>query len=252
MKPPLGAPPWLEAATAAERPDLWEEAKARGLFDGIWPEYNHHGNHAGRYFGSLIPDHAELQVLFIDRRSGTPIGRARTIPFRWDGSVGDLPAGIDAVGLRAVSERVAPTALSALAAEVDPEYQGSGLSALLLEAMRTVARTGGLTPLVAPVRPSWKDRYPLTPIERYCLWRRDDGLLFDPWLRTHERLGGRVLRCAPRSLEIIAPIGEWEHWTGMWFPEPGEYVFPGGLAPLEVTDAIGSYWEPNVWMLHDV
>lgn len=148
VKPPLGAPSWLEAVTAAERPDLWEEVKGSGLFDSVWPEYNHHGNHSGRYFGSLIPEHADLQVLFIDRRSGTPIGRARTIPFRWDGTVDNLPAGIDAVGLRAVSEHVAPTALSALAAEVDPEYQASGLSTLLLEAMRAVARSRGLALIV--------------------------------------------------------------------------------------------------------
>ena len=38
----------------------------------------------------------------------------------------------------------------------------------------------------------------------------------------------------------------------MPFPESGEYVFPGGLATLEIDrerDA-GRYWEPNVWMLH--
>ena len=48
----------------------------------------------------------------------------------------------------------------------------------------------GLDALIAPVRPTWKERYPLTPIERYVLWRREDGLPYDPWLRTHERVGG--------------------------------------------------------------
>ena len=38
----------------------------------------------------------------------------------------------------------------------------------------------------------------------------------------------------------------------MIFPEDGEYIFPSGLAPLQVQDGIGTYWEPNVWMLHDV
>jgi hypothetical protein len=41
-----------------------------------------------------------------------------------------------------------------------------------------------------------------------------------------------------------------QHWTKMAFPQDGDYVFPGGLAPLRVKDAIGAYWEPNVWMLH--
>ena len=83
-------------------------------------------------------------------------------------------------------------------------------------------------------------------------WRRDDGLLFDPWLRTHERLGGTILRCEPRSLEITAPAADWERWVGMRFPKEGRYVFPGGLAPLDVSDGAGRYFEPNVWMLHEV
>src|ERR1039457_1090603 len=49
------APSWLEAFTAAERPDLWSLARDGRLFDGLWPEYNHHGNHTGRYFGSVHP-----------------------------------------------------------------------------------------------------------------------------------------------------------------------------------------------------
>ena len=47
-------------------------------------------------------------------------------------------------------------------------------------------------------------------------------------------------------------MADWERWTGMWLPEAGRYVFAGGLAPLEVSDGTGTYFEPNVWMIHDV
>jgi GNAT superfamily N-acetyltransferase len=251
MERPTNAPEWLQVVTGEDRPELWELVQSQCLFDGVWPEYNHHGNHTGRYFGALMPAYADLQVLFIDQRSDRVVARGRTIPFRWGGTLEDLPAGIDATGIRAITESAAPTALSALAAEVDPSYQRSGLSGLLIQSMAAVARTHGLSPLLAPVRPSWKDRYPLTPIGRYSEWRRDDRLPFDPWLRTHERLGGRVLRCEQRSLEITASVGDWERWTGVWFPENGIYVFPGGLAPLNVFDRTGTYFEPNVWMIHE-
>jgi GNAT superfamily N-acetyltransferase len=251
VEPPPEAPEWLKVVTAQDRPDLWEMVRRRHVFDGVWPEYNHHGNHSGRYFGQLVPAYASLQVLFIDQRTGGVVSRGRAIPFRWDGTPEDLPAGIDAVGFRAIMDSNPPTALSALAAEVDPGYQGSGLSALLIKSLRAVAQLHGLAPLVAPVRPNWKDRYPLTPIERYSEWRREDGLLFDPWLRTHERLGGRILRCEPRSLEITAPVADWERWTDTLFPRAGRHVFPGGLAPLDVVDGIGTYFEPNVWMVHE-
>jgi hypothetical protein len=250
VRSPDDAPAWLETFTAAERPELWERTSADGIFDGVWPEYNHHGNVSGRYFGALYPRYADLQAVFLDRRTDRVVARIRTIPFRWDGSLKDLPAGIDAMGLRAVDEPNAPTALSALAAEVDAQYQSSGLSRFLLEAMAALARQAGLRNLVAPVRPSWKDRYPLLPIERYAAWGREDGLPFDPWMRVHARLGALILRAEPRSLHINAPTSDWESWIDMALPFDGDYVFPGGLAPLTVSGGIGDYWEPNVWMLH--
>jgi hypothetical protein len=84
--------------------------------------------------------------------------------------------------------------------------------------------------------------------------RAASSLLFDPWLRVHERLGGTILRPEPHSMTITGTVAEWEGWTGMTFPESGGYWFPAGLAPLAVDrDADrGSYREPNVWMLHAV
>jgi hypothetical protein len=246
---PSSADP-IEVFTAAERPDLWE--RSRSLFATVWPEYNMHGNHTGKYFSTLYPTHAHLQVLLYDASTDSIVGRGRTIPFRWDGTLVDLPTGIDALGLRAIDNPEPPTALSALAAEVAMDHQGKGLSGLIITSMTEVARRAGLAPLVAPVRPSWKDRYPLTPIDRYAQWVRNDGLPFDPWLRVHARLGATILRTETRSLQIEAPATDWETWTGMTFPEDGDYVFPAGLAPLSVRDGIGSYWEPNVWMLHRV
>jgi len=252
MQAPPGAPDWLEIFTADERPDLWDLARTEQAFADLWPEYNHHGNNAARYFGVLYPRLAQFQALFVDRRSGDLAGRARTIPFRWDGTLDDLPTGIDAVGLRGINGRERPTALSALAAEVATAYQGVGLSHLVLQVMAAMARSAGLAPLLAPVRPSWKERYPLTPIERYAAWRVEDGLPFDPWLRTHARLGGMVLRCEARSMQITASVGDWQTWTAMAFPEEGDYVFPRGLAPLRVGEGTGTYWEPNVWVRHEV
>jgi hypothetical protein len=84
------------------------------------------------------------------------------------------------------------------------------------------------------VRPNWKERYPLIPIERYASWVREDGLPFDPWMRVHARLGAEILRPEPESLRIVGAVAEWEEWTGMAFPESGEYVVPHGLAPLRV------------------
>ena len=141
-----------------------------------------------------------------------------------------------------------------MAIEIRPAAQGGGLSSAMLEGMREIGRRHGLGALLAPVRPSWKERYPLTPIERYARWTREDGLPFDPWIRTHVRLGGAILRPEPRSMRISGTVAEWEDWTEMALAESGEYVFPHGLAPLGVDreQDLGLYFEPNLWMVHSV
>ena len=146
-----------------------------------------------------------------------------------------------------------PNTLSALMATVSLQRRGEGLSGLLIQAMRTVAGRSGFDHLIAPVRPTWKVRYPLVPIERYMQWRREDGLPFDPWLRLHERLGGRMLAPCPESARFTATVADWESWTGMAFPESGDYVVPGALALVHIDRErdVGEHVEPNVWVRHD-
>jgi hypothetical protein len=237
----------LTVFTAAERPDLVERAWA-ATRDTL-PEFNNHGAILNRYWDRLVGERPEFQLHFVE--DDEPVIRARSVPVRWDGTVADLPAGIDGAITRAFEERDA-NVLCALLIAVRGSAQGRGLSQVALEAMTRLARAHGFGSLIAPVRPSWKERYPLVRIERYASWRRGDGRLFDPWLRVHERLGADVLRPEPRSLGIAGSVAEWEAWTGLAFPESGEYVFPGGLATLAIDrDADrGSYWEPNVWMRH--
>jgi hypothetical protein len=232
-----------------ERPDLerpgWELTK-----DTI-PEYNNHGDVLNVYWGRLTEELPDFQFHVLD--GDDMLARARTIPVHWDGTVEDLPEGIDGAIARGFDEGGANT-LCALVIMVPSNLQGRGASRLALQGMIEIAREHGFGALIAPVRPNWKERYPLTPIERYARWRRDDGLLFDPWMRVHERLGARILKPEPQSLRITAPVGDWEERVGMSFPETGEYVFPGGLATLAVDRErdVGRYWEPNVWMRHDV
>jgi hypothetical protein len=142
--------------------------------------------------------------------------------------------------------------VSAIAITIGIDHRGLGLSRTMLTGMREAVAARGLSDLVAPVRPSQKHRYPLTPIERYVEWRRDDGRLLDPWLRVHEQAGAELIRVAPRSMRIVGSVADWEGWTGMAFPESGAYVVPGALVPVEIDRGRdeGVYVEPNVWMHH--
>lgn len=240
--------------TWSERPELgersWDEID-------VWPEYNGKGDVMRQYWLRIDQDFPDFQFLLYDEAADTIIAKGHSLPLRWDGTVDGLPAGIDGAisgGFRLAEAGEPPNALSAMAIEVPPAQQGRGLSRVMIEAMAGIARAHGLANLIAPVRPSWKERYPLMPIERYVAWTRADGLPFDPWIRVHARLGGEILRPEPESLRITGTVAEWEKWVGMEFPESGEYVFPHGLAPLtvDVEADRGSYWEPNVWIRHGV
>jgi GNAT superfamily N-acetyltransferase len=237
--------------THAERPDLAERAAQLG--DEIWPEYNRHGDVTNAHWRRMRLEFPEHQFVLYDEAADELVAEGHTLAIPWDGTVDGLPAGFDGIFERGFA-RGRKTALCAMAAEVRPAYQGGGLATTLLELMRDVARREGLSDLLAAVRPSWKDRYPLMPIAEYAAWRREDGQPFDPWLRVHTRSGGEILLAEPRSLRISGTVAEWEEWTGMAFPSSGEYVFPQGLAPLTVDREadLGLYHEPNVWVRHHV
>jgi GNAT superfamily N-acetyltransferase len=236
----------LTLHTAAERPDLTERAD---FANAVWPEYNLHGDVMNAHWGRLGREFADFQFVLADAGEQV-VAQGHMIPCRWDGTADGLPGGID--GVIATGALEGADTASALAALVRPDRQGQGLAPLVLQAMRELCRRHGLARLIAPVRPSRKERYPLVPIERYAAWTRADGLPFDPWMRVHARLGGQVLRPEPESLRITGSVAEWESWTGLELPESGVYVFPHGLAPLAVDreDDLARYWEPNVWMVH--
>ena len=238
--------------TAAERPDLWD----RGIpSESVWPEYNLHGDVVNRWWGYLDEDLPQFQFVLYDEARDEVVAEGHTGPLWWDGRDESLPEGFDAAIVQVFSRVRAGepvNTLCALAAESPREGRSRGLAVELLTAMRQIAERHGLTHMVAPVRPSLKEHYPLAPIERYVRWRREDGQLFDPWMRIHERLGARVATPLPESLQITGTVGEWEAWTGMAFPESGDYVFPEGLALVNIDRDRdrGSYWEPNVWLVH--
>jgi hypothetical protein len=244
----------LRIYTARERPDLGERGRETSA---VWPEYNVHSPISNRYWSRLLPELPDHQFVLYDEAADEIVAQGHTAPLVWDGTVEGLPDGFDAVlptAFALLEAGTRPTTLCALAVQIPAAHQGRGHSATMLGAMREIAARHGLGALIAPVRPSQKERYPLVPIGRYAAWRRPDGLPFDAWMRVHARLGGTVLRPEPQSLMIPGKVAEWETWTRLRFPESGDYWFPRGLATvrIDVEADTGVYWEPNVWMLHGV
>jgi len=232
----------------------WPDEQMRELFSEGFPAFITADRLGKEYIGRVREWFADLDLMLLNEHD-VPIAGGWGVPIRWDGRTATLPTGYSQTLVRAVEGReqgLEPDTLVICGAIVTPSLKGHGLAGETLKTLRRTAEDTGLTQVIAPVRPTLKARYPLTPIETFMRWRRDDGSALDPWIRTHERLGAEILAAAPASQTMTGTIAEWERWTGMVFPEPGEYVIPDGLSVLRVDRAAdeGVYQEPNVWMRH--
>ena len=242
----------LKKFTLEEKPEL--RAQLEQINKTVWPEFLLHMEmkHAEALFSAF----AKFQLLLCNP-SGELIAFSLAAPVKWDSTSKDLPGNISEIIQRALdADHRAGEAntLAVFAAVVSEEYQGQGLSIALLKEVKGLAAANGCTALIVPVRPTWKSRYPLTPMSRYARWTRADGAPLDPWLRVHWRLGGEILRVEPSARTVNGTVIEWEKWTGMSFPESGEYIVPGALQPVSIDreQDIGMYADPSVWMKHRV
>ena len=228
-----------------QRPELLDRRDELGA---AWDEFMYHDAVAGEHWNRQYEEFPDLQLFLLDEDDRLLAeSNAVPVPFAPDALPDD---GWDAALAQAAD--AGAKAVSAIAITIGVEHRGKGLSRTMLTGMREAVAARGLTDLVAPVRPSQKHVYPLTPMERYVEWRRDDGKLIDAWLRTHEQAGADLIKVAPDSMWIGGSVADWESWTGMRFPDSGAYVVPGALVPVEIDREAdtGVYVEPNVWMHH--
>jgi hypothetical protein len=250
----LALPPGHTLLSVAERPDL--RAVMGEVAGNAWPEFMLQDAVVDANWHHLFAGFAEFQGCLLDG-DGELVAILNSAPVAWDGTEEGLPAGWDDQLLRSVADLevgVAPDTLGALQVVVRAERRGAGYSGVMIHAMRALAAASGFRALIACVRPTHKDRYPLTPIERYATWAREDGLPLDPWIRLHVRLGGRIVRAEPASMRIEGTISEWEAWTGLSMPESGAYLPAGAAAPVavDVESDRGIYLDPNLWVVHRV
>lgn len=238
----------LRFFTFDERPEL---ERRKGPLLEAWPAFMFEDPVAGERWHLLYERFGGFQYFLVDEEVDELVAEVNSLPVRVD--LAALPdRGWDEVMTRGTDAVDPPNVVTALQVMIAPGRQGQGLSNLCLETMRANAVDRGFADLVAPVRPSWKARYPLVPIDRYVTWTTDEGLPLDPWLRGHVRLGATIVRPCRESMTIRGSVADWESWTGMAFPETGDYVVAGALEVVSIDREAdtGLYVEPNVWVLH--
>ncbi|HTX28398.1 MAG TPA: hypothetical protein VME19_15420 [Streptosporangiaceae bacterium] len=243
--------PDRQIVITSDRPDLEEQSKAALLT--VWPEFIFHDQVGDDLMGPVAEFFPQYDIRILE--DGEVIAGSWGVPFRWDGTPRALPGGYDGALIRAVTghqESVPPDTLCVMAVAVRSDQQRAGLGGQALTEMRSVAMAAGLERVISPVRPVLKSRYPLASMASYAWWTRADGTHVDPWIRTHLRLGGRILGPAPRSMVVTGTVADWADWAGMEFPETGRYVVPGALDLVEIDreQDLGTYAETNLWIRH--
>ena len=249
-------------ATFAQRPELLAKVFDPEIQSAV-PEFMRHDPVAALYYGDGRLDlYRDFGLVAVDpAEPDRPVARAFSVPFAFcdDGSGREeLPdAGWDAVIRWADEDRRAgrrATAVSALEIMVAPRLQRSGISRMMLIALRDNARRLGFADLYAPLRPTDKHSEPLTPFADYIARLREDGLPYDSWVRTHVRAGAGIVKVAPCSMVIAGTLAEWQRWTGIGFTASGPTIVPGALSPIHVSldQDHAVYVEPNLWVHHRV
>nr|WP_086939862.1 hypothetical protein [Thaumasiovibrio occultus] len=238
-----------QVVTLDQREDLVEQVAH--LDNRSWPTFLQFSDaQSWSEFYETLSD--SVLILLEDEKV---IAAGFTVPVQWDQNPATLPETIEAVlqqGIAVKKDGLTPNTLIPIGALVDASVQGKGLSSQVLIEMKALAHRLGLRSLVVPVRPTKKAAYPLQSIHSYAGWRRADGLLYDPWLRVHEKLGAEVIHIAECTLTVKGAIADWQSWTQLIFPESGNYTVPAALSTVavDVENDIAIYQEPNVWMLH--
>ncbi|WP_433437421.1 N-acetyltransferase [Nonomuraea sp. CA-141351] len=242
----------VKITTLAERPEF-----APSLFEMVhtWQEFVLQDPIADLFYPFATTTHAEHVLVAEDEADpGRLVARGSMTPFLMEGS--ELPDdgwdGVIRSGWLARERGKRPDGISALEISVRRDLQGTGLSSVMLAAMRDHAARLGYPELVAPVRPNRKHLEPHTPMSEYAFRTRADGLPHDDWLRVHVRAGGKIVKVAPRSMVVAGTLAEWRAWTGLPFDRSGPLEVPGALTPVhcDVEHDHAVYVEPNVWVTH--
>ena len=171
------------------------------------------------------------QFALYDTEEDRAAGMGNSFPLRWDDALENLPeTGWDWAFTEAVKNHkrgITPNYHCAIQIIIHPDYRNQRLSAPMIQAARAVTKAQGLQALIIPIRPREKSDYPLISMDDYITWKNEDGLPFDAWLRAHIRAGARIIKVCHESKTARGTRADWEEWTGMKFPQTGEYVSCG-------------------------
>jgi GNAT superfamily N-acetyltransferase len=205
------------------------------------------------YYSELLDAYPEYQLCLVDESTGYPVAVANSVPFACPGPDDLPPEGWDwVVETAACPKNMRANMLGALAVSVSAVHRSKGYARVMIRSLVHLAKSKKLDGVVVPVRPTGKVRHPWVPITDYMGWTDDRGRPYDPWLRSHLSVGGKMVGPCERSMVVHEHIAFWENWSSRRFEESGDYALEGAIAPvrIDLDRRTGTYEEPNVWVAY--
>jgi hypothetical protein len=232
----------------------WTDEKMEALFAEGFPVFISGDKEVPKYIERVRASFQEYDLI-LTNEDDQLVATGWGVPIIWSGEVSELPSSFADVLRQSIDVLEGSSTADTFVicgAVVHPSFKGGEAAESLIRALCDTAAAHHLANVIAPVRPTRKHLYPLLGIDAYAAWVRDDGMPWDPWLRLHVRIGGKVIGLAREAQTMTDAVSQWEEWTGLEIPVSGNYIIPKGMAPLHIDkiDDLGTYVEPNVWVRH--
>lgn len=161
-----------------------------------WPEFMLQDPLGNQYWMEFIKAFLELQRIFM--QNNRIIAVVNAVALNYDQALDYLPEegwdwGLEKSILDFRAGKKANTVMG-IQIVIAADFLGYGISKLAITELVNRTKELGYQNLIIPARPSFKHLYPLIDIDDYLSWKNDESLPFDPWLRIHVRLGGKILK----------------------------------------------------------
>ncbi len=112
------------------------------LAEACWPEFMLHDPVADEYWSALFERFSDYQFGMFDNQSRCIAAMGNSVPLQWTGDLNNLPeGGWDWAFEEAVHDHqrgLKPNIQCAIQIAIHPEYQGQGLSNVMVQAMRSM------------------------------------------------------------------------------------------------------------------
>lgn len=195
---------------------------------------------------------------------GRPIASLSLSRFNYDGDPQALPTWDEIMGDPPTGEHTfVPdgNAIGMMSINVHPEFQGAGLTRVIIDDVKKRAKDLGIKHIMGSFRPSqfgeWTHEHPREGFVTYALKERPDNLPLDAWLRALTRNGMRMLRVDDAAMVVPeVPIEEFNNYRETYNPEKWRQIAPHvwrcGETGVWITgENSATYIESNVWGILD-